>query len=147
VFTAATTGVPLALTHHIKHNRVLHERVLLISGLTTDAPHVAPADRVKLIDMGSGVSRIVLFFGFMETPNIAEGLRLICTQAQFHDVDMENLTYYFRRETVIPAGTLPGMAFWRKSIFSAMHLNSHRHAAYYGVPPAQVVEIGLEVEI
>jgi KUP system potassium uptake protein len=112
VFTAATTGVPLALTHHLKHNRVLHERVLLISGLTTNAPVVDPADRVKLIDMGGGLSRIVLFFGFMETPNIAEGLRLACTQAQFHDVDMDQLTYYFRRETVISAGKLTGMAAW-----------------------------------
>ena len=147
VFTAATSGVPLALSHHLKHNRVLHERVLLISGLTTDAPVVDPADRVKLIEMGGGVSRIVLFFGFMETPNIAEGLRLACKSGQFQDIDMEQLTYYFRRETIIPADRLSGMAFWRKAIFSAMHRNSHRNAAYYGVPATQVVEIGLEVEI
>ncbi|MBV9783626.1 MAG: KUP/HAK/KT family potassium transporter [Acidisphaera sp.] len=147
VFTAATTGVPLALTHHIKHNKVLHERVLLISGLTTDAPHVSPEHRVKVIDMGNGVSRIVMFFGFMETPDIAEGLRLACEKRQFDDVDLPSLTYYFRRETVIPAGKLAGMAAWRKKIFSAMHLNAHRNAAYYGVPASQVVEIGLEVEI
>ena len=55
--------------------------------------------------------------------------------------DNHELTYYFRRETIIPAGKLPGMAFWRKSTFSAMHRNSHRNAAYYGVPAIQVVEV------
>lgn len=93
MFTAATSGVPLALSHHLKHNRVLHEHVLLISGLTTDAPVVDPAERAKLIERAGGVSRIVMFFGFMETPNIAEGLRLACESAQLHDVDMEQLDY------------------------------------------------------
>ncbi|MDQ2803205.1 MAG: KUP/HAK/KT family potassium transporter, partial [Pseudomonadota bacterium] len=147
VFTAATTGVPLALTHNLKHNRVLHERLLLISGLTTDAPYVDPAKRMKLIDVGGGITRVVLQFGFMETPDITQGLQLICEQPEFHDLDPRQLTYYFRRETVIPAGKLRGMAAWRKSLFTAMHLNAHRSASYFGVPAAQVIEIGLEVEI
>ena len=63
------------------------------------------------------------------------------------DLKPEDLTYYFRRETIIPAGKLPGMANWRKALFSAMHLNANRTAAYFGAPPAQVLEVGLEVEI
>ena len=147
VFTAATSGVPLALTHHMKHNRVLHERVLLISGLTTQKPKEAPEDRVKVIDMGGGICRIVFFFGFMELPNIADALCDACLLAHFADVDVTKLTYYFRRETIISGERSDGMASWRKKLFSAMHLNTHRHAAYYGVPASQVVEIGLEVEI
>ncbi len=147
VFTAGTTGVPLALTHHLKHNRVLHERILLISGLTTDAPYVDPAQRVKVLDMGQGLSRIVLFFGFMERPDVMEGLRLACQELGLGPIDPQELTYYFRRESVLPVRSGRGMATWRKSLFSAMHLNANRTAAYFGVPPTQVVEIGLEIEI
>jgi KUP system potassium uptake protein len=147
VFTAGTTGVPLALTHHLKHNRVLHERVLLISGLTTDSPYVDPKNRVKLIDMGGGLTRIVLFFGFMERPNVVEGLRLACTNTSLGALDPEQLTYYFRREAVVPSTTGSGMATWRKVLFATMHLNANRTAAYFGVPTTQVVEVGLEIEI
>lgn len=147
VFTAATSGVPLALSHHMKHNRVLHERVLLICGVTTSAPYVEDADRLKIVDIGGGVVRITVFFGFMEMPDIAKGLRLACKEGRFSNIDPNQMTYYFRRETVIPAGKLAGMASWRKTLFSTMHLNAYRHAAYYGVPAAQVIEIGLEVEI
>jgi len=147
IFTAATSGVPLALTHQMKHTRVLHERVLLISGVVTQKPFQDRADHFKVIDMGHGIFRLVVQFGFMELPNMEEALRDACIEQRFPDIDFSKLTYYFRRETVLPGNKLDGMASWRKRLFSAMHLNSHRNAAYYGVPAAQVVEIGLEVEI
>ena len=147
VFTAAASGIPLGLTHHLKHNRVLHERVLLVCGLMTDAPRVSPDQRLSVADMGGGLSRIVLHYGFMEHPNICEGLQLARERTQFRDVDPEELTYYFRRETIVPTHKQTGMPFWRKALFSAMHLNANRTAAYFGVRPAQVIEIGLEVEI
>jgi KUP system potassium uptake protein len=147
IFTAATSGVPLALTHQMKHTRVLHERVLLISGLTTQKPYEDSANRFKVVDMGHGISRLVVLFGFMELPNMEEALRHACSEERFSGIDLSKLTYYFRRETVLAGDNMDGMAPWRKRLFSAMHLNSHRHAAYYGVPAAQVVEIGLEVEI
>jgi hypothetical protein len=78
IFTAASSGIPLALTHHLRHNRVLHERMLLVSTITTDAPRVDPEERVKLMPVGAGVTRVVLYFGFMEHPNIMEGLNLAC---------------------------------------------------------------------
>lgn len=147
VFTAATTGIPLALTHHLRHNRVLHERILLISGLTTDRPFVPPEERVQIADVGGGITRIILFFGFMERPDIQEGLRLAAQHPEMQGRCADAITFYFRRETIIPHHKLRGMAEWRKKLFSAMHLNANRPAAYYGVPAAQVVEIGLEVEI
>jgi KUP system potassium uptake protein len=147
IFTAATTGVPLALTHQMRHTRVLHERVLLISGLTTQKPYEDPANRCQIIDMGHGISRLVVMFGFMELPNVAKALKQIDLPARYPEIDMSRMTYYFRRETVLAGDNMDGMAAWRKRLFSAMHLNTHRHAAYYGVPAAQVVEIGLEVEI
>jgi len=146
IFTAASTGIPLALTHHLRHNRVLHERVLLIASITTDEPRVAPEQRVKLVPVGVGITRVLLYFGFMETPDVMEGLALACREPALHGIDPQNITYYFRRVMVIP-GKASGMAVWRKSLFATIHLNANLPAAYFGVPAAQVVEVGLEVEI
>jgi KUP system potassium uptake protein len=146
IFTAATTGIPLGLTHHLRHNRVLHERVLLVASVSTDAPRVEPEQRVKLVPVGAGITRVLFQFGFMETPNVMEGLKLACLDPELRGIDPQNITYYFRRVMVI-AGKGPGMAAWRKSVFAAMHLNANLPAAYFGVPAAQVVEVGLEVEI
>jgi KUP system potassium uptake protein len=147
IFTAGSSGIPLALTHHLRHNRVLHERMLLVSTTTADNPRVDEKERVKLIPVGDGITRVVLHFGFMEHPNIMEGLKLACRDATLHGIDPEKITFYSRRFMVVPNGTVPGMAVWRQRIFAAMHLNANLPAAYYGVPTSQVVEVGLEVEI
>ena len=147
IFTAASTGIPLGLTHHLRHNRVLHERVLLIASITTDEPRVEPEQRIKLVPVGAGITRVLFYFGFMETPDVMEGLTLACREPALHGIDPQNITYYFRRVMVIPSGNGPGMAVWRKSLFATMHLNANLPAAYFGVPAAQVVEVGLEVEI
>jgi KUP system potassium uptake protein len=146
IFTAASTGIPLGLTHHLRHNRVLHERVLLISSITTDAPRVEPEQRIRLVPVGAGITRVIFHFGFMETPDMMEGLKLACCEPELHGIDPQNITYYFRRVMVI-SGKASGMAMWRKTLFATMHLNANLPAAYFGVPAAQVVEVGLEVEI
>ena len=147
IFTAASTGIPLGLTHHLRHNRVLHERVLLIASTSVDAPRVAPEQRIRLVPVGAGITRVLFHFGFMETPNMMEGLKLACHQQELRGIDPHNITYYFRRVMVIPTDKASGMAVWRKSLFAAMHLNANLPAAYFGVPPSQVVEVGVEVEI
>jgi KUP system potassium uptake protein len=147
IFTAATSGIPLALTHHLRHNRVLHERMLLVSTTTTDAPRVDPEQRVKLVPVGSGITRVLLHFGFMEHPNVMEGLKLACGDPALRGIDPEKITFYSRRVLVVPNGVVPGMAVWRQRIFAAMHLNANLPAAHFGVPASQVVEVGLEVEI
>ena len=147
IFTAASTGIPLALTHHLRHNRVLHERVLLVAVITTDEPRVAPEQRIKLVPVGAGITRVLLYFGFMETPDVMDGLTLACREPALHGIDPHDMTYYFRRVMVIPETKRSGMAIWRKSLFAMMHLNANLPAAYFGVPTAQVVEVGLEVEI
>ena len=83
----------------------------------------------------------------MEHPSVMEGLRLACRDPTLSGIDPEQITYYFRRVMVVTSGKVPGMADWRKRLFAAMHLNANLPAAYFGVPPAQVVEVGLEVEI
>jgi KUP system potassium uptake protein len=147
IFSAASSGIPLALTHHLRHNRVLHERVLLINIFSSDAPRIAPEERVRFVPVGAGITRIILQFGFMEHPNVMDGLKLACREPSMCDIDPEEITYYFRRVMVIPSGKVPGMPVWRERLFAAMHLNANLPAAYFGVPTAQVVEVGLEVEI
>jgi KUP system potassium uptake protein len=147
IFTAASSGIPLALTHHLRHNRVPHERVLLVSTVSTDAPRIDPAERVTLAPVAAGITRVTLHFGFMEHPDLMDGLKRACCEPPLHGIDPEQITYYFRRVMVVPTGKVPGMAVWRERLFAAMHLNANLPAAYFGVPPAQVVEVGLEVEI
>ncbi len=143
----ATTGIPLALVHHLKHNHVMHERLLLVSTLTSDAPYVAPERRAAVTAMPAGLTRVALTFGFMEKPDVPAALFPACQDPLLRDVDPAGLTYYLRRETVVPSDKAGGMARWRKALFAAMLLNANRSASYYGLPLAQVVEIGLEVEI
>ena len=147
IFTAASTGIPLGLTHHLRHNKVLHERVLLLASVNVDLPRVEPEQRIKLVPVGAGITRVIFHFGFMETPNMMDGLKQVCSAPELSGIDPHNITYYFRRVMVIPSGRAAGMAAWRKSLFAAMHLNANLPAAYFGVPPAQVVEVGVEVEI
>jgi KUP system potassium uptake protein len=147
IFTAGSSGIPLALTHHLRHNRVLHERMLLVSTTTTDAPRVDPEERVKLIPVGAGITRVVLHFGFMEHPNIMDGLAIACRDPALRGIDPKKITFYSRRIMVVANGKVPGMAIWRERLFAAMHLNANLPAAYFGVPTEQVVEVGLEVEI
>jgi KUP system potassium uptake protein len=147
IFSTGSSGIPLALSHHLRHNRVLHERVLLVSAISSEAPRVNPAQRAQLIPVGAGITRVTLHFGFMEHPDIMEGLKLACRDPSLRGIDPERITFYSRRIMVIPSGRVPGMAVWRERIFAAMHLNANLPAAYFGVPTAQVVEVGLEVEI
>jgi len=147
IFTAASKGIPLGLTHHLRHNRVLHERVLLIAVITTDRPRVEPERRIRLEKVGSGITRVILHFGFMEVPDVMDGLKLACREPELQGIDPSTITYYFRRVMVIAGDKTSGMAIWRKSLFAMMHLNANLPAVYFGVPAAQVVELGLEVEI
>ena len=147
IFTAAREGIPLGLTHHLRHNRVLHERVLLLSTVGSNDPYIADNERVTLIPLGAGITRVVLTFGFMEEPYVIGALNLACRDPSLQGINPEQITYYFRRVMVVPSSKAPGIARWRKALFAAMHLNANLPAAYFGVPTTQVVEVGLEVEI
>ena len=135
IFSAASTGIPLGLTHHLKHNHVLHERVLFIASVSVDKPRVEAAERIKLVPVCEGITRVLFHFGFMETPNVMEGLKLACLRPELRGIDPEKITYYFRRVMVIATNKASGMAAWRKSLFAMMHLNANLPAAYFGVPP------------
>jgi KUP system potassium uptake protein len=148
VFLAsAANGVPLALTQFVKHNHVLHQRVVLVTVLIEEAPRIPSADRAEIIEVVEGITRVILHYGFMQYPTIYEGLRLACEQGKLPGIDLTDITYYIGRETIIPSQDVAGMALWRETVFAFLQRNAERSAAFFGVPPRQVVEFGTEIEI
>ncbi|MFL6818040.1 MAG: potassium transporter Kup [Bradyrhizobium sp.] len=148
VFLASMpNGVPLALTQFVKHNHVLHQRVLLVTVVIEEAPRIADEDRVKVTEVVEGITRILLRFGFMQYPTIAEGLTLACSQGKLTGIELAEVTYYIGRETIIPSEDVPGMWLWRETLFAFLQRNAERTAAFFGVPTGQVVEFGTEIEI
>ena len=148
VFLASMpNGVPLALTQFVKHNHVLHQRVLLVTVVIEEAPRIADADLVKVTEVVEGITRVILRFGFMQYPTIAEGLKLACSQAKLPGIDLADVTYYIGRETIIPSEDIPGMWVWRETLFAFLQRNAERTAAFFEVPTGQVVEFGTEIEI
>src|SRR4051794_37978138 len=111
--------MPVALVHHLKHNRVLHERLLLVCVVTLEEPRVDDADRVEVIPIGDGISRVILRSGFMETSDVKEGVKLAIAQGKLMDVNPTNLTYYIGRETIVPTER-PGMVHWREVLPSML---------------------------
>jgi KUP system potassium uptake protein len=148
VFLAsAARGVPLALTQFVKHNHVLHERVVLVTVLIEEAPHIADEERAEVIEIIPGITRVILHYGFMQYPTIYEGLILACKQGKLPGIDLTDVTYYVGRETIVPREDIPGMWVWRESLFAFLQRNAERSAAFFGVPTTQVVEFGTEIEI
>lgn len=144
---SAPKGVPLALTQFVKHNRVLHERVVLVTVLIEEVPHVPDEERAEVIEIIPAIARVVLHYGFMQNPTIYEGLKLACRQGKLPGIDLSDITYYVGRETIIPREDVPGMWVWRESLFAFLQRNAERSAAFFGVPTGQVIEFGTELEI
>jgi KUP system potassium uptake protein len=94
-----------------------------------------------------GITRVILHYGFMQYPTIYEGLRLACQQGKLPGIDLTDITYYIGRETIIPSNDVAGMALWRETVFAFLQRNAERSAAFFGVPPRQVLEFGTEIEI
>jgi len=148
VFLASSPkGVPLALTQFVKHNHVLHQRVVLVTVLIEESPRIPDEDRANVHEIIPGITRVILHYGFMQYPTIYDGLILACNQGKLPDVDLGDITYYIGRETIIPREDIPGMWVWRESLFAFLQRNAERSAAFFGVPTKQVVEFGTEIEI
>jgi len=142
-----TQGVPLALSQNLKHNCVLHEKVLLVAVESLEVPRVSDAERGRVIPISDGISRIELRFGFMERPDVPKGLETALRYGQIANCDLSTATYYTGHETIIPAGRRPGMARWREALFGFMHRNAQRPGAYFNIPHDKIMEIGVEFEI
>jgi KUP system potassium uptake protein len=140
-------GVPLALSHNTKCNHVLHENVLLVAVTTMETPRVTDEDRVAVTPIAAGITRVELRFGFMEQPNVPKGLEIAVVRGQIVEFDPARVIYYTGHETIIPSGRRSGLARWREELFAFMHHNAQRPGAYFQIPSAQIMEIGIEFEI
>ncbi|MBZ6078099.1 KUP/HAK/KT family potassium transporter [Microvirga sp. WGZ8] len=145
--TASTHGIPLPLTNFVRHNHALHERLLLVTARSEEIPRVSDEHRVEIIQIAPNVSRVVLRYGFMETPCIPDGVRLAIERGHLTGIEPDSLSYYIGRETIIPTEHVRGMAVWREALFAFMQRNAERSAAYFQIPARQVVEVGTEIEI
>jgi KUP system potassium uptake protein len=140
-------GVPLALTQNLRCNHVLHEHVLLVAVESTEVPRVADAQRAVVSALGAGLTRVELRFGFMEQPDVPRGLATAAAQGRIALGDPAALTYYTGHETIIACGRSADMARWRLALYALLHRNSQRPGAYFRIPSAQIMEIGVEFEI
>jgi KUP system potassium uptake protein len=137
-------STPNALMHNLKHNKVLHERVVFLTVQIRGVPWVAPAERVTVEHLGNGFFRLVVHFGFMDRPDVAASLEL-CKGCGL-EFDLMQTTFFLSRATVVPTPGA-GMALWRENLFAAMARNARTAADYYNIPANCVIELGTKVEI
>jgi len=142
--TASAEGVPHAMLHNLIHNKVLHERVMLLTVMTEDVPHVPDIDHVEVQPLGNNFYRIIMRFGFKDEPDIPETLGQ-CKEYGL-DFNMMETSFFLSRETVIPT-VAPGMALWREKLFVSMSRNAGSATAYFKIPTNRVVELGTQVEL
>ena len=140
-------GVPLMLTQNLRHNHVLYEHTLLVAVSIAEIPRVPDAERATVTPLAAGLTRIELHYGFMETPDVPQGLATAAAQGKIVLPNPDTLTYFTGHETIVALGRSRGMARWREALFAFMHRNAQRPGAYFRIPGRQVMEIGVEFEI
>ncbi len=143
--TAHIDFVPVALLHNLKHNRVLHERVIFLKLSIWDVPYVRDEDRLTINDMGGNIYIVRAVHGFKETPDINSVLALIEKQ-QGLELHLEETSFFLARDTVVPS-KLPGMAIWRERLFAWMMQNAAKPSDFFKIPANRVVELGTKIEI
>jgi len=142
--TAQPQGTPPALDHNLRHNKVLHDNVIVLTVRTEPLPYVPPARRMEIRPLGHGIFHVVLLYGFMEDPNVPEALDI--ARANGLVMTPEDLTYFLGKETIIVTRR-KGMAMWREKLFVLMARNAQRATAFFRLPPERVVELGVQVEM
>ncbi len=142
--TSTPEGVPHALLHNLKHNKVLHERVVLLTVRIMDEPFVPDANRVHSEDLGQGFHRMVIKYGFMQDADVPAALKQVDTCGE--SFKMMDTSFFLARQTLLPAER-PGMMIWREKIFAWMLRNAESAMEFFRLPTNRVVELGSQVEI
>jgi KUP system potassium uptake protein len=147
--TSAQGTAPPVLLHHLKHNKVLHERVVLASIVTEEVPRVSRRERLTVRALGAGFYQVVGRYGFMQSPDVPRLLRSLPEGAipgpAFEKSEQET-TYYLGRETLLPTGPAK-LAGWRKRLFIVMSRNAQQASAFFKLPPNRVVEMGAQLQL
>ena len=137
-------GASPVLLHHLKHNKVLHERVILMSVEAEEIPTVRGEDRVEWSDLGQGFYQVIAHYGFMETPHMPEIIGRL--KADGIELKPMETSYYLGRETLLPEGKEP-LAYWRKRLFIIQSRNAQSATAFFDLPANRVVELGAQIQL
>jgi KUP system potassium uptake protein len=142
--TAASEGVPHALLHNLNHNKVLHERIVLLTVSTIDIPHVPDEERIEIQPLGSDFYRAVVRYGFKDEPDVPRTLELAAAKGlKFR---MMETSFFLSRQTLIPK-VGPGMALWQEKLFALMSRNASSATTFFKIPANRVVELGTRIEL
>ena len=142
--TSSANGVPHALLHNLKHNKVLHERVILLTCKIEDVPYILSEKRIKITDYTAGFYRVVVRYGFMEEVNVPAELANL--EGCGPQCRMMDTSFFLARQTLLPSAR-PGMAIWREKLFAWMLRNAESAMEFFKLPTNRVVELGSQVEI
>lgn len=143
--SASPSGVPSALLHNLKHNQVLHERVIIMTIEVGDVPYVEPDCRTDVSDIGHGFYRLVLRYGFMEDVDIPRALETV--DGLDSPIDMMTTSFFLGRQKLVASQDQPGMALWRERLFAWMSKSSESAMEAFKIPTNRVVELGSQVRI
>ncbi|MFZ1326633.1 MAG: potassium transporter Kup [Candidatus Contendobacter sp.] len=142
--TSTPAGVPNALLHNMKHNKVIHERLMLLTVKSEEIPRLTDEERVSVHPLGHNAWRIVVRYGFTENPDLPHALAL-CARYGLH-FEMMDTTFFLGRATLIPTKRA-GMALWREKLFASLFRNATRPMDFFRIPYGRVVEMGTQVEL
>jgi KUP system potassium uptake protein len=142
--TSTPDGVPHALLHNLKHNKVLHERVVLLTVKIADVPMVVSTARYEIEDLGRGFFRVILNYGFMEEADVPAALTQVSGCGQ--NFKMMETSFFLARQTLLPSAR-PGMRIWREKLFAWMLRNAESAMEFFRLPTNRVIELGSQVEI
>jgi KUP system potassium uptake protein len=142
--TTSAVGVPAALIHNLKHNKILHERIMLLTVAIDEVPYVSDEDRIGVRDLGNGFYRILIRYGFMQEIDIPAVLKTV--ESCGPKLKMMDTSFFLSRQTLL-ASDRPGMAIWREHLFSWMMRNAESAMDFFKLPTNRVVELGSQVEI
>jgi KUP system potassium uptake protein len=137
--------VPTALLHNLKHNQVLHERVIILTVKVEEVPDVGAERRIEIDNAGEGFYRVILHYGFMEEVDIPRDLAAIKTCGE--RFNMMSTSFFLGRQKLIPSRKVPGMALWREKLFAWMLKSSESAMEFFKLPTNRVVELGSQVQI
>ncbi len=143
--STSADAVPAALLHNLKHNQVLHERVLVLNVKVEEVPHVPPAKRLEIHDAGHGFYRVILHYGFMQEVDIPRDLAETTTCGE--PFNMMTTSFFLGRQKLIASKKAPGMALWREKLFAWMLKNSESAMEFFKLPTNRVVELGSQLQI
>ncbi|MBY0370744.1 potassium transporter Kup [bacterium] len=146
VFMASDMSVaPAALVHNLRHNKCIHDRVLVIRIATRDVPHIPFGNRVSVRRLKDDFFCVLAEYGFNDRPNVPQILRQLGSVGI--PISLPEVTFFLGRETILASSHKAGMAIWREHLFAMMSRNAQRATAFFQIPPDQVIEIGLQIEI